>query len=236
MNLEKAMDLFYRTLDLIKDPGIKKFSLNAAKKIPKEFFIAKSSSSGHYHTPENNIKGGLLVHVLKVELYGIDSCENLCPEYKDHVLSSAAFHDSWKGMKQVNENWEWDGYAPDHALLAYKWLEQFDLNEKDKKIIRSSIRTHMADLSYPDSEKNLALFERLPLPQRILQFSDQAASRRWDSFIPGIDVIELIKVNGLKKKNENNNEYENRIYEIVDSLVLKGLEKAIDKLYKRKAA
>ncbi len=231
MNVEKAKGLLYKVVDLIKEPEIKRFTSSALDQVLSEFFVVPSSSSGKYHPPENNINGGLVVHTVKVVLFGYDYAQHLDSFQRDEIVSACLLHDTLKGMENGIDG-EWKGYAKDHALLAYNWINRFKLDKKSKDKIRNGVRTHMSVLSHSEKERINALKKNLPLYQRIVQMADISASRSWASFIPGINILNLIKLDGLRKRGESDEKYNKRIYEIVDDLILTGLEKAIDKLYK----
>jgi len=219
MNHERVCELLDRTVDIIPEKDIQGYVRNAFDVAHPEFFQAPSSSTGKYHTPENNLIGGLTgVHTIKTAFFGHDFAAHSCPEYKGPVIAACLLHDIRKGVKPDGE---WGGYAREHALLGYEWLMQFDLQEPNKEIIRQGVRTHMTDLSFPKEEKLLALNPNLPLTQRIVQYADQAASLMWASFIPGFDVRSTF---GFQT-----NDPEKALDELMN---LENLEKAIDYLWK----
>lgn len=214
METERVKELLYRTVELIPEPEIRKYVRGAFDNASPEFFQAPTSSSGKYHPVENNIVGGLVgVHTIKAALFGHDYSSHSCPQDKGIVIAGCLLHDIRKG---IQDDGKWNGYAFDHGLRAYNWLEQFDLDEKYKDKIRAEVRTHMSDLTSPEEERKLALSPDLPLVQRIVQYSDIAASVMWASFIPGVDV-RMIMESGCSNIDELMN--------------LSSLESAIDKLW-----
>ena len=210
MKYEKSKKLLERTIGLIDKQEIQEFTYNALQKTPDEFFVVPSSISGKYHTPENNIEGGLIIHTIKVSLFGYDFANHLCPEHRDSIVSACILHDTQKGMV----NGKWEGYAKDHALIAYRCLEEFNLQEDYKDVIRNSVRTHMSELSHPEEEKVLALKRNLPLPQRVVQMADIASSAGYASFIPGVNINDLYGVND----------------DVIESLFEDNLDKVLEKV------
>lgn len=230
MEVDKVKGLFYMMVGIIPEPEIQKFTLAALEKAHSKFFQAPTSSSGKYHPCENNIIGGLTgVHTIKAGMYGHDFSARKFPYFKGAVVSACLLHDSRKG---IQDNGEWTGYAPDHALKAYHWLEQFDLDPKYKNPIREGVRTHMHDLTEPEEEKELACREDLPKIQDAVQYADIAASTMWGSYIPGVDVRTLLeyKVEGLEEANEEKRQ--ELIKNAIDKFMnLDNLEYAISKTW-----
>lgn len=220
METEKVKDLLYRCNDLIPEKEIRKYVRDIFDKADKKFFEAPASSSGKHHPPENNIIGGLTgAHTIKVALYGHDFSAHTLPESKGVIVAACLLHDIRKGFADGKN---WTGYAPNHAFQAYEWLDKFDLKPEYKNPIRDCIRTHMGILTEPEEEKKLSTGD-LGLHQRIVQYADIAASLKWASFIPGVNVRGLLEIKVISSDG------------VIDKLMnLDNLEKAIDCLWKNK--
>ncbi|MEA1899027.1 MAG: hypothetical protein U9N53_15320, partial [Bacteroidota bacterium] len=107
-------------VDLIKSKKIRDFVEGALSQAPREFWIAPASSTGKHHPPENNVKGGLVVHTRKgirvilnlFRLYGIED-----QLLKDKMIAGFILHDIGKG----GDPWE-DRTDPEHGPKAAHWL------------------------------------------------------------------------------------------------------------------
>lgn len=197
--------LLYSTLDLVTDQEIWQFYNEALDNAPKEFWKVAASSTGKYHPPENNVEGGLVWHTLKCVLYAFDFAEHeyfLLPVQeknikRDIVVVAAGCHDIKKGGEP------WDKYDPKHGELAANYLAQFDLRNPEKNMIQEAVYFHMNRMH---DEKEQALSPDRPPYVRIVQYSDIAASRKWNSFIPGSTInykkIKNYSLNDLKQAFE----------------------------------
>jgi len=211
--------LLYHTLDLVADKEIRSFYKQALDNAPEEFWIAHGSSSGAYHAPENNMKGGLAnAHTLKAVFFAHTLAEHeyfLLPieeknNLRDIVVVAAGCHDIKKGGEPW-KTYEKDGeikygYDKRHGIVAAEWLEQFDLRDSEKTKIIQSVYYHMNWLHPDEEERKEALCPERPTYMRIVQYADMMAARKWASFLPGVhikkDSIESYDEDSVKKAIE----------------------------------
>jgi hypothetical protein len=185
------------TAYLVSDPEIRDFYQKALDNAPKEFWTAPASSSGKYHSAENNAEGGLAnAHTLKavcVVKSLADHEYKILPQddeaaiagkklLKDVVVVAAGCHDMKKGGEP------WDRFYWEHGRLASEWLDQFELREEAKIRIKEAVYWHMNCLHRPESELPKALDENRPSYVRLVQYADAMAARRWLSFLPGLPL------------------------------------------------
>jgi len=100
----------HKIVNIIKNEELKYFvEYFLEHDVPKQFFTASSSSTGRYHPPEDNGKGGSLRHTLKAIQVGIDLSYlyNLSNYNKDIIISALLLHDTFKNWK----NGIWDKYT-----------------------------------------------------------------------------------------------------------------------------
>jgi hypothetical protein len=183
----KIVTDFMEQINTIKDDDIRDFVNDALADAPDEFWIAPASSSGNHHPPENNIKHGLLVHVIKAlalaetsfRLFGIseDGVE------ADIVRASLLLHDVWKQGKPWSA-----GYCKEHGRICANILKQYTLkNEYVKEKILQCVATHMNVWAYPIEDlKDFFFPSRM---QFIVALSDYYSSRNEISFYPYISVL-----------------------------------------------
>ncbi|MGC9048778.1 MAG: hypothetical protein ACP5IX_00955 [Patescibacteria group bacterium] len=182
-------------LDLIKSEKIREFVKRALNKAPKEFWTAPCSSSGKYHPPEDNVEGGVIVHVRKAIQVALtlfkffDITDQLI---KDKIIGAIILHD----IKKNGDPWG-DRTHPEHGLIAARWLNEI-LNtysreeatyycNSDLIDMIELVRNHMGIWNQPESTPALVLRKRC-LSQRhvlhlIVQLADYWASRKWCSFV-----------------------------------------------------
>jgi hypothetical protein len=193
MNIEKISDLTYERIkfdfldkiDTIVDDDIRNFVADALDNGPKEFWKAKSSSSGNNHAPENNIEGGLLVHIIKAleiaeglfRFFGIDDSVD-----EDIVRASILLHDLYKQGNPWGE-----GYFREHGRTCADVLAQYTLNEYIKGRIMRCVGSHMSRWTYP--MENLKQFIIPDNLQIIVALSDYMSSRNEISFYPNISIL-----------------------------------------------
>ena len=182
----------YRTINLIKDEELKTFIQGFFWYIPKEFFVAPSSSTGKYHPPEDNGKGGLVRHTLKAVQVGINLCNlyEVNQKNKDIVISAILLHDTFKNIKNrvwgKYTNYEHGkvgaGVIREIAILEYKSNYEGRISYKTyKKILKIAhlVEIHMGRWAEPKRYYNKF---RKRLEQIIIE-ADYIASRKGISFI-----------------------------------------------------
>jgi HD superfamily phosphodiesterase len=101
---------------------------------------------------------------------------------RDIVVAGAILHD----IQKHGIPWAQSTHH-EHALIAYKWLDQFELKEH-KNEIRNCVRYHMGQWSAPRKEVKRATSPKLN--ELIVQLADYLSSRKGISFLPGIDIGE----------------------------------------------
>jgi len=180
----------YATIDWVVNEEIKGFYQQALENAPPEFWKAPASSSGKYHGPENNIKGGLAnVHTVKAVMAAFEFAEHEYSQMpagkknlmRDVCVVAAGCHDIKKGGEP------WDRYDPEHGPLAAGWLCNFPLEDAAKEMIAEAVYYHMNRL-HPDWERKKALHPKRHRHVLIVQYADIAASRKAASYLPGVPV------------------------------------------------
>ena len=73
-----------------------------------------------------------------------------------------------------------------HGLIAYHWLDRFELKQPEKDEIRNCVRYHMGRFVKPEEEMEHAL--NPTQNEHIVQLTDYFCSRKCASFLPGYDV------------------------------------------------
>ena len=178
---------FNDCLELITDPDIKKFTKKALKRANKGFWTSACSSTGKFHPPENQLKGGIVIHSRKmvqiaVSLFRFFKIED--PTTQSQIISAVILHDICKRGKK----WE-VGFARDHGPLASEWL--YKLCSKDEKsnknilFILALVRNHMAVWNFPSSTPALKkdkVLKNTDIAHLVVQLADYWSSRKWCPF------------------------------------------------------
>jgi hypothetical protein len=178
----RMLDTRLRLYDLtekIDSKDIRAFTHEALYNAPKKFWEAPSSSSGRYHPPEDQGKGGLVRHIIKATCVAeeLSRFYDLKNEDKDIVIAATLLHD----IKKNGLRWgEMTDYT--HGLIAYNWLSRFNLKDPSKTQIRNCVRYHMGRWVQPESELERAL--NPTIHEQIVQLSDYISSRKSISFMP----------------------------------------------------
>jgi len=84
---------------LIKSEKIRKFVEKALEMAPKEFWIAPCSSSGKYYPPEDQVKGGTIIHsrkTIQVALSLFNFFDITDQLTKDQIIAACILHDIQK--------------------------------------------------------------------------------------------------------------------------------------------
>lgn len=173
-------------LEMIKTEKIKKFVKKALAQAPKEFWTAPCSSSGKYHPPEDQVKGGIIVHTRK----GIQVILWLCRFFnitdqlvKDKLVGGFTLHDIKKNGIPWGEKTDYE-----HGLIAYRWLKQIAAVEyplihidKDLMDIIELVKDHMGIWSKPEPTPALKIGQEITeksIWHTIIQIADYWASRK----------------------------------------------------------
>ena len=177
----------YLQIEKIESPHIRKFTKNALDKAHDQFWLVPSSSSGKFHPPEDQGEGGLIRHLVKASevAYELARFYNITTQDRDIVVSAAILHD----IQKNGIPW---GISSDsnHALVAYHWLDEFDLDQPYKNKIRKCVRYHMSRWS--GLKKEIERATRPNTNELIVQLSDYFSSRKNVSFLPGISLSEEV--------------------------------------------
>lgn len=193
-----------REVRMIKSIYIREFVKKALFKADPMFWKAPCSSSGKYHPPEDQIEGGLIIHVQK----GVVVVEQFARRAQfdeielDMAIAAMLLHDICK-----------DGTPPwgrhtdyTHGLLGSRWLERFELRNKvTKKMILEAVRYHMAPWCYAVNPFEFRKYSKEEMMQNINELSraltspsrielavregDYWGSRETMSFLPGKSVV-----------------------------------------------
>lgn len=205
--LEAAKELPHlldREIQKIKSPTIRKFVEQALLEADPMFWKVPCSSSGKYHPPEDQIEGGLIVHIQKgVAVIEQFARRALFSEIElDAAIAAYLIHDICKdGVPPWGKHTDYT-----HGLLASKWLEQFSLHDRVvKTMILDAVRYHMApwcyavdpfkDRQYTKEEMmaNINELQRaLTNPSRVelaVREADYWSSRETMSFMPGKSIV-----------------------------------------------
>lgn len=175
----------YAQLVEIRDLEIRKFTKEALDNAPEGFWITPCSGSGRYHPPENQGKGGLIRHLIKCIETAKDLCRyfRLSQEDKDVVLSAMFLHD----IKKNGDHWR---HSTDmkHGLMGAKFLDKFELREPAKTEIKNCVRYHLH--RFTGTKSDIKRASRPTQKELIVQITDFFSSRKYVSWLPGVEVNE----------------------------------------------
>jgi len=190
LTFDMILDDFFKLVDSIETPEIKKFVYEGFNMISEDFWMVPTSSSGKYHPPESNLTPmGLMVHCVKActiakGLFGFFGVTEQIE--KDIVIGAILLHDSYKG------GWtdDWDAMIPEHGYIAVSYLAELELEpEYIKRKLLSAVRVHMSRWSRPFASVTEFLFP--DNMQLIVALSDMIASLKSFSFYPGLSILDV---------------------------------------------
>lgn len=182
----KMNEALSNELTLIKDAKIKEFTAKCLSEAPEYLCEIPTSSTGKYHPPQCNVKGGFIVHIrrtihfacLAFESYGW--LKQPDKDIKmDLIIAALLLHDIGK-KDQYKEYWEYYN----HPIVASKMIEK----NKDMidpvcfKAINDMVLYHMGAFTPKSIKKEI---EKYTLSQLIVYQSDFLASRKdiiWDGY------------------------------------------------------
>lgn len=175
--------LFYSQLVKISNLEIREFVKAILNNAPEGFWTTPCSGSGKYHPPENQGNGGLIRHLLKCLETAQDMCRyfGLSESDMDIVLAGVFLHD----IKKNGDPW---GPSTDmeHGLIGARFIEKFSLCEPAKTEIMNCVRYHLYRFTRTKGD-----IERASNPSRnelIVQLTDLFCSRKYASFLPGVNL------------------------------------------------
>lgn len=196
------MSLLNTEVHKIKTDEVADFVLEAFAHSDPQFWETPSSSSGKYHSPENQGSGGLVRHTVKAVAVVIDFADRarFTDIERDAAIAATLLHD----IKKNGDPWG-DKTDPRHGLIASEWLRQFYLEDETlKEMILSAVRYHMAPWCYAVNPYKKRMYTKeemmmnvtemtraLVAPSRIelaVREGDYWASRQSMSFFPGCTV------------------------------------------------
>ena len=173
-------------LKLIKDKEIRKFVRKALRKADPKFWTEPCSSSGKYHPPENQVRGGVVVHSRKavqvdVALFRFFGIQDQL--VKDKVIGATILHDVCKYGMPWGERTDYT-----HGHIAAKWLRQFMPKEAATNIedVLDLIANHMAIWNQPEPTPAVTkdnICGQKEIMHLIVQLADYWASRKWCPFV-----------------------------------------------------
>jgi hypothetical protein len=179
-------------LNLIKSEKIRKFVEKALEMAPKEFWIAPCSSSGKYHPPEDQVKGGTIIHsrkAIQVALSLFNFFDITDQLTKDQIIAACILHDIQKNGIPWSDKTNYE-----HGPIAAKWLVSEVMENKfdgDLLEIADLVENHMGKWNQPQPTPALhinpkthhQLIGRKTIKHLIVQLADYWASRKWCSFV-----------------------------------------------------
>lgn len=175
-------DSLYLQLGEIQDPEIKSFVRIALDSVNEEFWHIPCSGTGKFHPPENQGEAGLIRHLIKSVIVAKDLCRyfNIENLDRDIVIASTILHD----IKKFGE--EGQMTHPNHGKLGADFLQQFQLREPIKSEILKGVRFHCG--RFVGNELDLEPASNPNKKQLIVQMADLFSSRRYASWLPGVNV------------------------------------------------
>jgi putative nucleotidyltransferase with HDIG domain len=175
--------LVYCKLKEIKDREIQRFVKDVLDNAPEGFWIIPCSGSGKWHPPENQGEAGLIRHLIKCVEIARDLCRyfNISEEDLDVILASTILHDIMKNGDPWKESTDLE-----HGKIGANFLDKFRLREPEKTEIKNCVRYHLGRFTGTRED-----IERASNPTRkelIVQLTDFFCSRKYASWLPGINV------------------------------------------------
>jgi len=141
--MENNLEKFAEELELIKDDSIRKLTGECLLNAPLYFWYKPASSTGKYHSKEENGEGGLIVHTKRVCRTGEFLIEAWPGEVeRDVVRSSDILHDIKKyGDGMSGGQWT----VKNHPQLAADYVKKINETVGCPKgtLIENAIRAHM---------------------------------------------------------------------------------------------
>lgn len=175
--------VFQRELEYIENGDIRNFATEMLRLAPGYFYSAPSSSSGKYHPPYENSKGGLVLHTKAVVFFVVTLCENKIYDFnarqRDLLITAALLHDSRKNGN--NPHCEFTAF--EHPRIEANFIMEHKdcgiIPPEEIKYIAQAVISHMGQWNTNGKKSK---FEPLPLPetdaQKFLHLCDFLSSKK----------------------------------------------------------
>ena len=190
-------------LKLIESEKIRNFVKKALSEAPAEFWEESASSSGKHHPPEDQIKGGIIIHSRKaiqvaLSLFRFFEIRNQLA--KDKIIAACILHDIKKGGIPWGRNTDYE-----HGPITARWLKPMAISivdfwvflenqderkpfnlDPDLRDIIDLVRNHMAIWNRPEPTPALIIGGKITekrIWHLIVQLADYWASRKWCPFV-----------------------------------------------------
>ena len=181
------MEIFKNELELIKDEKLRAFTdFYLSNRVPSYFWEIGASSSGKYHPPFSQGKGGLVRHTKAVvmfcdELMRMSQWAYMTDARKDIAIMACIFHDTCKyGMTNEVDTNEYKNHAENAAInVAAAWQDYF--HAPCPYELEQAIRSHMGQWSTNRDDRPFTPIARL------VHLAVYVASRNFLS-IPELEV------------------------------------------------
>ena len=167
------MKEFSAELELIANPKVRAFVQDILDQAPDYFWKIPSSSTGKHHPPDENVDGGLVIHVKRATRVANDLCRNfdVTGDERDFVLGAVITHDICKNGYPGNTGYTTSGHGSLWIQVVNKIRSSDEiLSSKMITTIGRLVATHMGKWDIPYTTYN----NRLDL---IVQISDYVSSR-----------------------------------------------------------
>lgn len=183
-------------LELIQSPKIKSFTEKALSGADPGFWKDPCSGSGKYHPPENQVKGGIIVHIRKgiqiiISLFRIFNITDQLA--KDKMISAFIVHDICKnGIPWGKSTHSQHGLIVAQLLADLAAIERQPEKEDilhidpDLADIIELARNHMGIWTKPEPTPALEIGQTISeksIWHLIIQLADYWATRKWCPFI-----------------------------------------------------
>lgn len=190
----EAKNALYAQLAKIKDSEIRRFTTEVLEAAPEGFWTIPCSGSGRFHPPEDQGENGLVRHLIKCVFVAEDLCLyfGLSQEDKDIVLAAVLLHD----VKKNGDPWG-KVTAAQHGKLGADFLDKFALKEPAKTEIKDCVRYHM--YRFTGTQDDVTRASKPSLKEQIVQLTDLFSSRKYASWLPGVNVSQEEIEKFLKK-------------------------------------
>jgi hypothetical protein len=185
---------------------LRSFVKRALELAAPQFWTDPCSSTGLHHPPEDQQRGGIIIHTRKAVQVALSLLRFLnrdgsgpdshygpkdTQDLRDNIIAAVVLHDLYKNGDPWSKN-----TVPQHGLIAAERLErlakeEFDYDDEDPRFdnwpeIFSLIRDHMGRWAQPKPDPMLAI--SMPTddeiaPRLIVEAADYMASRKFLSFV-----------------------------------------------------
>ena len=187
---EYIENVFANELALIHNDFMREIAIKTLLAAPKQFWTAPASSTGKYHSADECLPMGLVLHIKRVcksanflaqdpEYWSEIKRDNFIPY--DGLIVSALLHDCVKSGKN------WGLYTvTEHPQLAADLVLEVNGNTLFAQAVAQTIKTHMG-WAWGDRVWGNPTNAPKTLCQKLLHRADMMASRKWNP----IDVSDM---------------------------------------------